>query len=698
MAQIVHDVAPGAKLCFATAFGSEIGFADNIRKLADKKGKCGADVIVDDVGYFDEPMFSDGILNDAINDVAKKGVHYFSSAGNDGEDNSWNSDTRLIPAKQGVKGTNLDFSDVDPALYDGGLQDMNPGSGTDVAQNVHVGDGQALLNLQWNDPLDVDGATYGDPLFQASGTLTTATPARTHTWNAPASQVGKQVEFRTDGVPSGTTDLVLQVTDPDGNNLGEIDTGSSPEVLAATVTKAGPYKITISGYDGATGPYTVLVRDVLAPSRVSTDFNVLLFDPDGAYLGALADLNPLSGRPQELAALDGIGDIQYVISRSGTGKVGATKLRTVLSGDLYFTEYSDPLSPAFSGHPMAAGATSVAAYDPFKSYLPEPYTSPGGRLPVYFDSSGDKYSSPQIRQVPTLASSDRGNTTFFAADDLRDADTQPNFGGTSASAPHAAAIAALVLQKAGGPKSLSPTAMRRHLQASAYDHDLDPMTAGGSAKGLTVTAKGNQGRENSGTTPGSINDPNFFRVSYSGSGSVKSLTFYGETASPTAPGKRNPPKSDGIVFDKRPYTGVSPWINQGFPFTVGAVSGGLSKSSVTPTFSVPGGGSAVAGQYRRLTVSFKNGLKSGQGLRFGVDRDIAASPYGGTNEGNGADELGGAIFMPQGTGSPQGMVFVATLSNGKKISGVFTNKLGSGWSPVDGFGVINAEKAVNTAR
>ena len=49
MLEIIHDMAPAAKLCFATAWNSETGFADNIRKLADKKGKCGADVIVDDV-------------------------------------------------------------------------------------------------------------------------------------------------------------------------------------------------------------------------------------------------------------------------------------------------------------------------------------------------------------------------------------------------------------------------------------------------------------------------------------------------------------------------------------------------------------------------------------------------------------------------------------------------------------------------
>ena len=86
MLEIVHDMAPAAKLCFATAWNSEIDFADNIRKLADKKGKCGADVIVDDVAYGDEPMFSDGMVGDAIDDVTAKGVHYFTAAGNDGED------------------------------------------------------------------------------------------------------------------------------------------------------------------------------------------------------------------------------------------------------------------------------------------------------------------------------------------------------------------------------------------------------------------------------------------------------------------------------------------------------------------------------------------------------------------------------------------------------------------------------------
>ena len=80
MMQIVHDVAPGADLAFYTAENSQADFAAGIGKLA----SAGAKVIVDDVGYFDEPFFQDGILAQAIDAVAAKGVAYFSAAGNNG--------------------------------------------------------------------------------------------------------------------------------------------------------------------------------------------------------------------------------------------------------------------------------------------------------------------------------------------------------------------------------------------------------------------------------------------------------------------------------------------------------------------------------------------------------------------------------------------------------------------------------------
>ena len=693
MLQIAHDVAPGSKLCFATAFTGLLGFADNVRRLADRKGPCGADVVVDDVIYFDEPMFSDNPLSDAIDEVAAKGVHYFSSAGNQGEQQAWDSKVRLLPAKKAVRGTNLDFSAVDPALYDGGLQDMDPGRGTDVAQDLRLGEQGGLLNVQWDDPLDLDGATLGDPVFSRTGEITEAQPAPSFTFTPTADQVGKDVQFRVDAIPSGTTDLILSVEAPDGTDLGTIDTGSSPEVLVATLNQAGPYTITVTGFQGETGDFTLDVSPVLSASKVSTDFNLLIFDAQGNYLGAIADLNTFSGRPSEIASLAGIPEIQLVIARHGSGRPGATRLRNVLNGDMYFTEYVDSLSPAIWGHAAAKGATAVAAYDPFRPFLPEFFTSPGGHLPVYFDSAGNRFRRPQVRRVPQVAAADGGNTTFFAVDNARDADAQPNFFGTSASAPHAAAIAALALQRSGGPRSQSPAKLRKRLERSAFPHDLDPNHSGAKAQGLRISADGPQGYEQD-VVPGPMNDERFFTMRYDGRVPLRSVTFYGETASPTALGNRYRGLSDGIVFDPRAFDDEPSYRTDGFPFTVGGTWGGLSKSSVKPTFSVPAGGEAAPGQYRRMTLDFRSGLRRGQALQFGVDRDLAVSGFGGANEGNGADELGGAVFLPQGKVARRGLAFVAERTDGSKIRGMLSNRLGRGWTPLDGHGVVNAEKAV----
>ena len=66
-------------------------------------------------------------------------------------------------------------------------------------------------------------------------------------------------------------------------------------------------------------------------------------------------------------------------------------------------------------------------------------------------------------------------------------------------------------------------------------------------------------------------------MKYDGNSPVESVTFYGETASPTARGTENPPLSDGVVFDPRTFDGETPFRDDGFPFTIGATSGGLAR-------------------------------------------------------------------------------------------------------------------------
>lgn len=93
MLELIHDTSPGAALYFYTAYESQTGFATGIQALAD----AGCRVIIDDIGYFDEPFFQDGIVAQAVDQVkATKGVTYFSAAGNSGSisyENAYQSST-----------------------------------------------------------------------------------------------------------------------------------------------------------------------------------------------------------------------------------------------------------------------------------------------------------------------------------------------------------------------------------------------------------------------------------------------------------------------------------------------------------------------------------------------------------------------------------------------------------------------------
>ena len=89
MAQLVHDIAPDAKIAFYKP-QSMTDYAQGIQTLALPRGQYdasgreggGANIIVDDLYYFAEPFYEVGIVGDSITNVVKKGVAYFTLAGN----------------------------------------------------------------------------------------------------------------------------------------------------------------------------------------------------------------------------------------------------------------------------------------------------------------------------------------------------------------------------------------------------------------------------------------------------------------------------------------------------------------------------------------------------------------------------------------------------------------------------------------
>jgi Subtilase family len=152
MLQIVHDVAPHAKLAFATALSSELEFARNIERLAEPvaAGGAGAKVIVDDIGYLSEPFYQDGPVAVAIQKVTENGVTYLTAAGNENlrDPMGRNIGSWEAPAYRPVACPSLVVAKLGPIAN--ACMNFKPSGGSDPTFGLKVANGGTVeVDLQW---------------------------------------------------------------------------------------------------------------------------------------------------------------------------------------------------------------------------------------------------------------------------------------------------------------------------------------------------------------------------------------------------------------------------------------------------------------------------------------------------------------------------------------------------------------------
>ena len=392
MLQIVHDVAPGANLAFRTGDNNEADFAAGIGDVA----AAGAKVIADDLGYFDEPFYQDGLIAQAVNAVEAQGVAYFSAAGNDG---------------------NLSFESTAP----------NFGTLSNGTSNA----GEYLLNFA-----------------------------------PPGSAVATALPVSVPAIPPG--DFLAIVVEWDQPYVtGSPKSGGATSAIDVCIT-GGTGSDTITDYDGnstsCSGP-TTLGHDPVAIVIVGNPANAAGNSQPQNFniVVGLAGGTPAPGRVIVSVEDDGLGSA--------------------------ITSYATN-SATIQGHAGSAGAAAVGAafyYDtPRCGTTPvslESFSSQGG-APILFDIAGNRLATPVVRQKPDFVGPDGVNNTFlgftlasdaaggFPADGVlpttitacQNVPAYPNFFGTSAATPHAASIAALILQAA---PAATPTEIYAAMRSTA---------------------------------------------------------------------------------------------------------------------------------------------------------------------------------------------------------------------------------------
>ena len=286
MAELIHQVAPGATLCFAATGSGVNDFASSVQALQ----AAGCTVIVDDVGFGGgEPFFQLGSAAEtAISAAVASGVTYVTSAGNFGDAVYQHA-----------------FAATQQTLADGSsVQAMTFSNGTPYQGITAIGGLFDTIDLQWDAPFYGTGGVASD---QPDSIVFKVFDATTNALIGTSTQVsvdGHRVAESELSLPfsSSNTAYNIAIYHADGtpvvSEIKYVISGVSSKGAAGVGGRindpdAGTGSGAIDGHALVPGVITVAAMDVTNTSafgRVpdsteafsSTGPGTLLFDPSGA--------------------------------------------------------------------------------------------------------------------------------------------------------------------------------------------------------------------------------------------------------------------------------------------------------------------------------------------------------------------------------------------------------------------------------
>ena len=356
-----------------------------------------------------------------------------------------------------------------------------PGASEDFA-TADISEGQFAANIQnlANAGAKVinDDITYFDePLFQPGIVAQAVTNVVTNdsvSYFAAAGNIDDQAYDTASPLAYGTskldfvTDTISGISSSPGQYLN-FSPNSSSATDKMTITLSGDQEIDLAmEYDQ---PY-------YSTNGVTTNVSIYLLNHStGAVVAASTDNNITDQIPFQFLDYQNASSssTQYdiVIQNAqgpNPGEIKFVNYGANDNGDVDFGTFATN-SATINPHAAVPAAMAVGAVPFFDQRTTESYSAFGPSVTFLFDANGNRLATPLTVDKPNVLAPDGDSTTFFGGDFINGF---PNFFGTSAATPSAAAEAALILQ---ANPSDTPSQVY-----SAEESTADPVITGNAAQ------------------------------------------------------------------------------------------------------------------------------------------------------------------------------------------------------------------------